>query len=288
MTRNQKALFVGTSEKDAPGCIQIYKISFEKICDVQAHSKPVERMKLSHCNQYLFSTGQDGCLILYDVNDRDTKDRKSEITLPYSEQVLTLPSQLEEYKNVRDQKQAENATLNSPDNFSSMINNKKLEEVKQQLTEEIATNSIQETTKQEQLTSEKSTKESQFQDSLKKIDEEFATNKEDQKATYSKQMLEDSTRHQELVKQKENKTKEGQEAIQSLIEEEKEAIEKIKLDHQKSMESEQEQIDQLQKEIEVMHKKHQEILKQIAEDAEKEKKQISTKNQNDIQRLTDY
>lgn len=48
MTKNQKALFVGTAEKDAPGCVQIYKISFEKICDVQAHSKPIERMKLSH------------------------------------------------------------------------------------------------------------------------------------------------------------------------------------------------------------------------------------------------
>lgn len=81
-------------------------------------------MKLSHCNQYLFSTGQDGCLIVYDVNDRDAKDRKGEIALTYSDQVLTLPSQLEEYKTNKDQKQAENATLNSPDNFSSMINNK--------------------------------------------------------------------------------------------------------------------------------------------------------------------
>jgi cilia- and flagella-associated protein 57 len=245
-------------------------------------------MKLSHCNQYLFSTGQDGCLIIYDVNDRDNKDRKSEIALPYSDQVLTLPSQLEEYKNTRDQKQAENAALNSTDNFSSMINNKKLEEVKQQLTEEIATNSIQENTKQEQLSSEKSTKESQFQDSLNKIDLEFAAAKEDQKAKYSKQMLEDSTRHQELVKQKENKSREGEEAIQNLIEMEKQSIESIKQQHKKQMESEHNQIDSLEKEIEVMQEKHQEILKQIAEDAENEKKQISTKNQSDIQRITDF
>jgi hypothetical protein len=288
MTKNQKALFVGTSEKDAPGCIQIYKISFEKICDVQAHSKPVERMKISHCNQYLFSTGQDGCLIIYDVNDRDNKDRKGEIALPYSDQVLTLPSQLEEYKNTKDQKQAENQALNSTENFSIMINNKKLEEVKQQLTEEIATNSIQENTKQEQLSSEKSTKESQFQDSLNKIDLEFAASKEDQKAKYSKQMLEDSTRHQELVKQKENKAREGEEAIQNLIEMQKQSIETNKQHHKKLMESEQNQIDSLEKEIEVMQEKHQEILKQIAEDAENEKKQISTKNQSDIQRITDF
>lgn len=288
MTKNQKALFVGTAEKDAPGCVQIYKISFEKICDVQAHSKPIERMKLSHCNKYLFSTGQDGCLIIYDVNDRDPKDIKREIALPYSDQVLTLPSQLEEFKNIRDQKQAENAALNSPDNFSSMINNKKLEEVKAQLTEEIATNSIQENTKQEQLNSEKHTKESQFQDTLKKIDEEFAAEKEDQKAKYSKQMLEDSTKHQELVKQKENKARDGQETIQNLIATQKHSLDEIKQAHKKQMEAEETQIKNLQNEIKLMQEKHQEILKQIAEDAKKEKDQIEDKNSKDIQRITDY
>jgi hypothetical protein len=191
---------------------------------VQAHSKPVERMKLSYCNKYMFSTGRDGCLIIYDVNDRDLKDLKREISLNYSEQVLTLPSQLEEYKSIRDQKQAEKDALSSTDNFSSMINNKKLEDIKAQLTEEITTNSIQENTKLEQLNSEKHTKESQFQDSLKKIDEEFAAAKEDQKAKYSKQMLEDSTKYQALIKEKENKAAEGKEAIQTLITEQKSSI----------------------------------------------------------------
>jgi len=227
MTKNQKALFVGTAEKDAPGWIQIYKISFEKICDVQAHSKPVERMKLSHCNKYMFSTGEDGWLIIYDVNDRDIKDLKREIALPYSDQVLALPTQLEEYKSMKDQKQAENNTLKSTDNFSSMINNKKLEDVKAQLTEEITTNSIQENTKQEQLNSEKHTKESQYQDNLKKIDEEFAASKEDQKAKYWKQMLEDSTKYQELVKDKENKAAEGREGIQTLMDEQKRSLGKL-------------------------------------------------------------
>ncbi|CAI2371694.1 unnamed protein product [Moneuplotes crassus] len=288
MTKNQKALFVGTAEKDAPGCIQIYKISFEKIVDVQAHSKPVERLKLSHCNQYLFSTGQDGCLIIYDVNDRDAKDRKGEASLTYSDQVLTLPSQLEEYKNIRDQKQAENASLRSPDNLGSMIKNKNLEEEKQQLTEEIATNSIQETTKQEQLTSEKSTKESQFQDSLKKIEEEFATYKEDQKTKYSRQMLEDSTRHQQLVRERENKEREGRERIQILIETQKNELEDLKLNHLKEMETEQNNIDNHEEEIKVQKEKHQEILQQISEDAEKEKDQITKKNQTDIKKIADF
>ena len=65
MTKNQKALFVGTAEKDSPGCVQIYKISFERIWDIQAHSKPIERMKLSFCNKYLFSTGLNECFLYF-------------------------------------------------------------------------------------------------------------------------------------------------------------------------------------------------------------------------------
>lgn len=65
LTQNQKALFVGTADDGKPGCVQIYKFPFERICDVQAHSRPVERMKLSYCNNFLFTTGQDGCLVMY-------------------------------------------------------------------------------------------------------------------------------------------------------------------------------------------------------------------------------
>lgn len=54
------------------------------------------------------------------------------------------------------------------------------------------------------------------------------------------------------------------------------------------MEGEEASIKNFQNEIKVMQDKQQEILKQIAEDAEREKEQISSKNQKDIQRITDY
>mmetsp|Transcript_23102 Transcript_23102/g.26485 ORF Transcript_23102/g.26485 Transcript_23102/m.26485 type:complete len:703 (-) Transcript_23102:9-2117(-) len=291
MTKNQKALFVGTAEKDSPGCVQIYKISFERICDIQAHSKPIERMKLSFCNKFLFSTGQDGCLIIYDVNDRDPKDIKRDkdsIALTYSDQVLTMHSELEEYKNQKETLMTENNSLNSKDNFNSMINNKKLEEIHSQLTEEIATNSIAETTKQDALISDKQNKLSIFETKLKQIDEDFAAKKEKLKEKYSKQMLEDSTSYQELVKKKENKLKENNEAIQALVQMQKEAIDELKMVHKKEMETEESQIKKQQEEMALMKSKHEEILNQIREDAQAEKEQIQVKNNADIQKIQDY
>ena len=248
-------------------------------------------MKLSFCGKYLFSAGQDGCLIIYDVNDRDpklSKHDKEGISLPYADQVLTLNSELEEHKSTKDTLQNENAQLNSNDNFNSMLNNKKLEEQHTQLTEEISTNNAAETAKRDALMSDKQNKQSAAEARLKRIDEDFATKKEEQKAQYSRQMLEDSTKYQELVKLKEKKAKEGNEAIEALMGEHKATIDEIKNIHIKEVEAEETKIATLQNEIKVMREKHEEILNQIRQDAEAEKEQIQVKNSADIQQIQDY
>jgi len=47
----------------------------EKVNEVQAHSLPVERMRLSYDNTVLFTSGQDGLVCMFEVKDRDFKLR---------------------------------------------------------------------------------------------------------------------------------------------------------------------------------------------------------------------
>jgi hypothetical protein len=83
MTHNGKALLAGLGEPDKPGSVLIFKVSetqggdpkIDKINEVQAHSKAIERMKLSYDNHQLFTVGQDGCLIIHEVKDRDPKGK---------------------------------------------------------------------------------------------------------------------------------------------------------------------------------------------------------------------
>ena len=57
LTNNQKTLFGGVGEEGRPGAVFIYKVPLDKLNEVQAHSKPIERMRLSYDNNYLFTTG---------------------------------------------------------------------------------------------------------------------------------------------------------------------------------------------------------------------------------------
>lgn len=107
MTHNGKALFAGTGEPNKPGSIIIYKIAedqargtlkMDKINEVQAHSKQIERMRLSFDNQQLFTSGKDGCLIVHDVKDRDPKGKTREREcLQFSDEILTEKSEIDQY-----------------------------------------------------------------------------------------------------------------------------------------------------------------------------------------------
>ena len=52
-----KALFAGVGEEGRPGAIQVWKVPLDKINEVQGHSKPMERMRISNDNKILFTAG---------------------------------------------------------------------------------------------------------------------------------------------------------------------------------------------------------------------------------------
>jgi len=52
-----RALFAGVAENDRPGSIQVINMKWQKIAEIQAHSLPIQRIRVSHDNQFLYSAG---------------------------------------------------------------------------------------------------------------------------------------------------------------------------------------------------------------------------------------
>lgn len=115
-----KAFFAGVGEENRPGSIQIWKSSLEKVNEVQAHGKAVERMRISFDNNFLFTAGRDGTLIIHDIKDRDTRGScvKREFGgIPqFSEEILTEKTEMEEFENQKDILENENAAANDSHN----------------------------------------------------------------------------------------------------------------------------------------------------------------------------
>jgi hypothetical protein len=81
-------LFAGVTDQSKPGAIQVFRHNFErlsktkdskdtqnyrfqKLMDVQAHSKAVERIKLNFDHTKLFSIGSDGVVAIYSIIDKE-------------------------------------------------------------------------------------------------------------------------------------------------------------------------------------------------------------------------
>ena len=85
----------GVSENDRPGSIQILKLPFERVLEVQAHSLPIERLRLSYDNNFLFSAGQDGVFGVFHLKDSDRKEIGG---IPQSEEILIEKQERDQYQ----------------------------------------------------------------------------------------------------------------------------------------------------------------------------------------------
>lgn len=128
LSANGWTLFVGTNEPGHPGTIQIYKLPFEKVMEIQAHSLPIVRMKTSFCTNFLFSTGDDGNLIIYEVKDKDPKGRRDKEGMDHSDEILTLESHIEELDNWRKQLMSDHTALMNKDGVGDILALKKKDE----------------------------------------------------------------------------------------------------------------------------------------------------------------
>jgi hypothetical protein len=114
-------VIAGLGEPERPGAIQVWLRSEDKPLDksneVQAHSRPVEKLRLSDDCLNLFSVGLDGMLCIFEVRDRDPRaQKKTTGALQFSQEILTDQSAMEKDTHELEALQQEDAQLREPDN----------------------------------------------------------------------------------------------------------------------------------------------------------------------------
>jgi len=178
-THNGKALFAGVGDSSRPGAIVIYKIAegaqgqlkLDKVNEVQAHSRPIERMRLSYDNHHLFTVGQDGCLIIHDVKDRDPKGKARERDcLAFSDEILTEKQEIETQNQEKEQLEND-LTGTSSENFEKVMKIKKLEEKINKLNDELSSSQLQHRNRYDSLNENKRDMENAQEEKLRGLKE---------------------------------------------------------------------------------------------------------------------
>ena len=87
---------------------------------MQAHAKGIERMRLTFDNNWLFTAGKDGCLIIHKVDDRDVRggvkqrERDAASNMQFSDEIQTEKQEMEEIYNQKEQLENELEAIKEP------------------------------------------------------------------------------------------------------------------------------------------------------------------------------
>ena len=77
-------------------------------------------MRISFDNNWLFTAGKDGCLILHKIDDRDVRggvkhrERDAGSIMPFSDEIQTEKAEMEEIYNLREQLENELESIKEP------------------------------------------------------------------------------------------------------------------------------------------------------------------------------
>ena len=95
-------------------------------------------MRLSYDNNFLFTSGQDGALIISDVKEKDLKGglRREGVGLPYSDEILTEKQEIEQYINEKEGLENEFNNTSGAEGVDTAMKLKRLEDAIAKLQEE--------------------------------------------------------------------------------------------------------------------------------------------------------
>ena len=173
MLANGKTFFAGVGEAGKPGAIQIWKFPMEYVNEVQAHAGPIKRMRLSLNNDTLFTAGQDCCLMIHEIKDRDPRGAQvqrgtKDPLLQYSDLILSDRTFIEEKQQERDRQLTELA--GSRDSSHTGVNEEAsandLEDKIKKLHEQLSSQKLMIRSKIDQLEVSKCEIEDQFEKQL--------------------------------------------------------------------------------------------------------------------------
>lgn len=201
-----RALIAGIAEDDKPGSIQVLKYPFEpnKSFEVQAHSLPVERLRISFDNQVLFSAGQDGLFCIFDVKDKDPKGKKDKdnIQIIYSEEILIQKAERDKFQaDIEHLKQSiEQLRINNEIKVEHELS-KKTQRISS-LQMEIENKEIENRNRYEALLDSKKEMERMNEEKIQQMTQAHQIELERRKQDYNDKMEADALRYQELLAQK--------------------------------------------------------------------------------------
>ena len=283
-----RALFAGISENDRPGSIQVIRFPFERIFEIQAHSLPIERLRVSYDNQYLYSAGSDGMFGIFHVVDKDPVKREKEFSqVTQSDEILIekaerdkIQADIEQLKNkIEVEKQKKEASV-------AQELDKKMKKIND-LKNEIENKTIEQNTRYDQLMMAKHEMENNYKERIKQLIQAHEIEMERRRNDYAEKMDADQQRFDELQAQKDEDNKKFEARLNELTIQHEKIIKELNHEQKIDADRQTQEKNMLAEEIEQMMRAHKEEREKLENDAWEEIDILKDRNKEELAKHID-
>lgn len=266
-----RALFAGVAEVNLPGPLRLYNFPVDgEYVEYQAHSLPVARIRITYDEQYLFSAGDDGCLIIFEIKKKVPSKRDKDGSLGFADEILVTKAFLDDKQAALLDLERQVEELTSRIDFQlrhrDSYHKEKMAELQEKYSEEIET----ERRKFEVLREEKAEMEMTLWENIRNLKESHSKQTQELEQSFQQKMLVEVHRYQKLAQDLERERQEWEVQHESILQEQAAEIEQRRQDFEKVQRANKDAQDRIIKEKEMAFKSHQETLAQLEQDADRE------------------
>jgi hypothetical protein len=294
MPRSGRLLFTGTSKVNRPSMIMAMKVPLTgDTPPLPCLSGPVTRMCSAFDGSHIFVAGSDGCLIIYEVKEKDfagkslgAMSRDDTTGRPiYASEILVTRTDIEEQASAMREMQSKVDELHIHSEYQlrlkDMDANEKIKEVTEKFTQELE----QDKNRYELLREEKNDMEMEFEEKIKHTEETHLHRLQQCEAEFQKQIMSEVERYQELVQEKDIQTQRWDQQQRDLIASHEQYTAEITEEYEHKLEEDRQARLHLAEERDELGRVYTETTKQLEEDIDTEieelKKKYETKLNNE-------
>ena len=284
-----RAFFAGIAEDDKPGSIQVLRYPWEKVFEIQAHSLPIERLRISFDNQVLFSSGHDGVLCIFDIKDKDPKGKKDKdnIQIHLSEELLIPKAERDKYLADIDHLRASIQKLKDENEARMKHTLFTREEDIKRIEADIEAKRIDFEQRKATLENQKREMERMYNEKLRQMrmahEQELARREQD----YADKQEADNQRYQELYAQKQEEAEKFEQRLHDLLLHHKKILKDLEQENANELQQQERETAQLREEIQRLMNAHKDEREKIENQTWEDIDRIKEKNKEELAKIID-
>ncbi|XP_039179192.1 cilia- and flagella-associated protein 57 isoform X3 [Crotalus tigris] len=243
--------------------------SIKEICD--------SSISITSDDQFLLTSAEDGCIIIWKVYDKEGRGLKREREVPYSDEVLITRTDMEEKSQIMLELKTRVEELKMENEYQLRLKDMNYNEKIKELTEKFIQEMESLKTKNQVLQTEKEKQEIQHQEQLSELIEKQSREVQDLESGNNQKLLLEYEKYQELQMKSQRMQEEYEKQLHEMEESKSQALEELTEYYEAKLLEKVTLLEEAQDDARQQLREFEETKKQIEEDEDREIQDIKIK-----------